>query len=330
MVTNMKTILKTVLKILKIIWKVIKGIFLTYAVLFSVAFTITLILLALYVSRPFFEVKKLKTNNPEQSLYMETCRQHLRDSGEVDTLMHIFIPLDSIPPILIKAVIAAEDDGFYIHPGFDLSAIARAYEANRAKNRIKHGASTITQQMAKNFFVGGEKRFTRKYRELAYTILMESMLGKERILELYLNYAQWGKNIFGCEAASQYYYKKSSKNITLDEATRLAAVLAKPKRLNPHYTKSILLKKRLRVIGDNLYRRHIIDDSTYINVAETDSLIHIIKAKSEIDSTKSDSSQVIPSSENLSDKEPLSPLTVPGESKSINKNNGRRGKRVTF
>lgn len=321
--------MKILIKTLKIIWKVIKGIFLTYAVLFSLVFTTLLILSALYISRPFFEVKKLKTKNPDQTLYMATCKQILRDSGEVDTLMHIFIPLDSIPPILIKAVIAAEDDGFYIHPGFDIGAIAKAYEHNRAKNRIKHGASTITQQMAKNLFVGGKKQFNRKYLELIYSILMEKYLGKDRILELYLNYAQWGKNIFGCEAASQYYYKKSSKNLDLDQATRLAAVLAKPCKLNPHYTKSILLKKRLRVIGDNLYRRHIIDDSTYINVAETDSLIHIIKSKTEIDSAKLNTLQVNPSSDNLNNKEPLSPLTVP-EKKQIMNNKENRGKRVTF
>lgn len=321
--------MKIFLKILKITWIVIKSIFLTYAVLFSLALTTALILSALYVSKPFFEVKKLKVKNPEMSLYMASCKQNLLDSGEVDTLMHIFTPLDSIPPILIKAVIAAEDDGFYVHPGFDLAAIARAYEANRAKNRLKHGASTLTQQMAKNFFVGGEKRFSRKYHELAYTILMESLLGKERILELYLNYAQWGKNIFGCEAASHYYYRKSCKNINLDEATRLAAVLVKPSRLNPHYTKSILLKKRLRVIGDNLYRRHIIDDSAYIKVAETDSLIHIIKAKSEIDSAKLDTSQVNPSSGILEDKKPLSPLNTP-EKKQKRDNTEKRGRRVTF
>jgi len=326
---SMKMFWKVFWKTVKIIWKVIKGIFLTYAVLFSLALTTGLILLALYISKPFFEVKKLKTENPKETLYMSTCKQMLRDSGDVDTLMHLFVPLDSISPILVKAVIAAEDDGFYIHPGFDLAAIVQAYEANRAKNRIKHGASTITQQMAKNLFVGGEKRFSRKYRELAYTILMESMLGKERILELYLNYAQWGKNIFGCEAASQYYYKKSCKKINLDEATRLAAVLAKPYTLNPHYTKSVLLKKRLRVIGDNLYRRHIIDDSTYITVAETDSLIHIIKSKSAADSAKFDTSQVNPSSGNLSGKEPLSPLTAP-EEKQIRNKAEKRGRRVTF
>lgn len=321
--------MKPLFKTLKIIWRIVSGIFLAYAVLFSLALTILLILLALYISKPIFEVKKLKTKNPEQTLYMATCRQSLRDSGEVDTLMQIFVPLDSIPPILIKAVIAAEDDGFYIHPGFDIGAIAKAYELNRAKNKLKHGASTITQQMAKNLFVGGEKRFSRKYHELAYTILMESILGKDRILELYLNYAQWGKNIFGCEAASQYYYKKSCINLDLDQATRLAAVLAKPKKLNPHYTKSILLKKRLRVIGDNLYRRHIIDDSTYINVAETDSLIHVIKSKSEIEAVKLDTAQGNPSIESFNNEESAPSLTGTDKKESMDKKDDLK-KRLNF
>ena len=327
---NIEGYMKLVIKTIKIIWKIVKGVFLAYAVLFSVVFTTLLILLALYISRPILAVKKLKIENPEQTLFMSTYKQTLRDSGEVDTLRHIFVPLDSISPILIKAVIAAEDDGFYIHPGFDINAIAKAYEHNREKNKLTHGASTLTQQMAKNLFVGGEKKFSRKYHELFYTILMESILGKERILELYLNYAQWGKNIFGCEAASLNYYNKSCKNINLDQAIRLAAVLAKPCTLNPHYTKSILLKKRLRVIGDNLYRRHIIDDTTYIKVAETDSLIHIIKSKSGIGTVKLDTLQVNPSSENYNNREPLSPLTVPEKIQPLNKNKENRGKRVTF
>jgi monofunctional biosynthetic peptidoglycan transglycosylase len=317
--------MKMFIKILQIIWIIIKTVFVTYAVLFSLVVSTALVVLALYISKPYLAVKKLKTANPELTLYMEKCKQILQKANEPDSLMHIFIPMDSIPPILVKAVIAAEDDGFYIHPGFDLAAIVMAYEHNRAKNRIQHGASTITQQMAKNLFVGGEKEFSRKYLELAYTVLMESILGKERILELYLNYAQWGKNIFGCEAASQYYYKKSCRNLDLAQATRLAAVLAKPNSLNPHYTKSILLKKRLRVIGDNLYRRHLIDDSTYITVAETDSLIHIINPQNTTDSTGFESS----SADELHNRTPpLSPLTVPGKNQPLDRR--KAGKRLTF
>jgi len=271
--------LKIVLKILRITGKIIAGIFLTYAVIFAIAGTTAIIVACRYISKPVLEVKKLKDENPVETRYMTKCREMLKDSTGSDSLLHAFVPLDSISPVLVKAVIAAEDDGFYIHPGFDLVAILNAYEYNRTKNRLKHGASTITQQMAKNLFVGGDKTFTRKYQELAYTILMETILGKERILELYMNYAQWGKNIFGCEAAAQYYFGKSCTKLTVDQAARLAAVLAKPNRLNPHYTKSILLNKRLRVIGDNLYRRHIINDSLYIHIAGTDSLIHVLNAK---------------------------------------------------
>lgn len=194
-------------------------------------------------------------------------------------MKQIFFPLDSIPQTLIKAVLAAEDDGFYMHPGFDLVAILHAYEYNKSKNKFKRGASTITQQMAKNIFTGGEKSFSRKYNELAYTVLMEAILGKDRILELYLNYAQWGKNIFGCEAASHYYYKKSCKDLTITQCSRLAAVLAKPARLNPHSTKSILLQKRLKVIGNNLYYKKIIDDTTYVGLTGSDSLVVLKQIK---------------------------------------------------
>ncbi len=269
--------MKIFLKILLILWKTIKGIFLTYAVLFSVAGTILIIYLVIFVTRPIKEVKNLQTTNPTETLYMTKYRQRLRDADKPDTLSHIFVSLDSISPVLIKAVLAAEDDGFYTHPGFDPTAMLKAFEHNKSKNRIKRGASTITQQMAKNIFVGDKRNFERKYFELVYTILMEKYLGKKRILELYLNYAQWGKNTFGCEAASQIYYNKSCKFLSVDQSSRLAAVLAKPCRLNPHYMKSTYIQKRLRVIGDNLYRRHQINDSTYISMAKTDSLIKLKK-----------------------------------------------------
>ncbi len=283
-------IIEITLKTLKIIWNIIKAIFLTYAVLFSIICTVLGIYIGLSIAKPIIEVKKLRTMNPVKTLYMSNYLNTLQNKDKEATLEHVFVPLDSISLFLIKSVLAAEDDGFYTHPGFDLAAILRAFEHNMGKNRLSHGASTITQQMAKNIFVGGEKSFTRKYRELAYTILMESILGKDRILELYLNYAQWGKNIFGCEAAAQHYYKKSAKNLSINQATRLAAILAKPCKLNPHYQKSIFIKKRLRVIGDNLYRRHIINDSTYIDLAGTDSLIFVLKKKSQTDSVKFDTS----------------------------------------
>ncbi len=284
------------MKIIKLFWKLIKGIFITYAVLFSIICTTLIIYLGISISKPFFEVKKLKTINPKETLYMSKYKMKIQKENDTLEIIQRFIPIDSIAPSLIKAVLSVEDDGFYTHPGVDIAAILRALDHNKKKNRFSHGASTISQQMAKNLFVGTEKSFKRKYHELAYTILMESILGKARILELYLNYAQWGKYIFGCEAAAQHYYKKSCKHLSFYESSRLAAILAKPEKLNPHYKKSKFINKRLRVIGNNLYRRKQIGDSTYISLTGSDSLI-VQKKDTLKDSLKADSSKALPQHE---------------------------------
>ncbi|MDR0331279.1 MAG: monofunctional biosynthetic peptidoglycan transglycosylase [Chitinispirillales bacterium] len=255
------------------IWIAIKTIFLVYAVAFTVAATYLLVKGYYYfdeaVMKPLNEVKALKENNPEESAYMTQYRKELRDKGESDTLIRKFVPLDSIPKNLINTVLAVEDDGFYMHPGFSLDAIVEAIEYNKSVNANKRGASTITQQLAKNMFLTPEKSFERKVKELGYTLLMEKYLGKDRILELYLNYAQWGKNIFGCEAATNFYYKKSCKDLTLIESARMAACLAMPTKLTPHYTKSLYMGKRITIIANNMYIRNKLDDAGYMVLTGT-------------------------------------------------------------
>jgi monofunctional biosynthetic peptidoglycan transglycosylase len=260
---------------LKLVWSVIKAIFLGYAVVFAVASTVVLWVAASAILTPILKVKRLRDNNPKETIYMHKQRELLAARNLPDTLSQVFVPLDSISPALVKAVLAAEDDGFYTHPGFDISAIARAAEHNSKSNGRRRGASTITQQMAKNLFVGGEKSFNRKYRELAYAVLMEYFLGKDRILELYMNYAQWGKNIFGCEAASRAYFDRPCSELSFEQAARMAAVLAKPQRLSPHFTASVLLQKRMTVIANNLYRRRSIDTTTWAGLGGSDSLLEI-------------------------------------------------------
>lgn len=252
----------------RLLWRVTKSIFVTYAVVFSVGLTIVLVVAAVKVTAPIRRVKHLRDHNPRATIYM---KQYLRQADEHDSLLHTFVSLDSISPHLIKAVLAAEDHGFYTHPGVDLNAILRAFEHNRQHNEIRHGASTISQQMAKNLFLGPQRTFDRKYRELIYTFLMERYLGKDRILELYLNYAQWGDSIFGCEAAARHYYRKSCRDLSLTQSCRLAAVLASPERLSPHYTESSFLQKRLTVIANNLGLQRSINDSTRAALGGTDS-----------------------------------------------------------
>lgn len=207
----MRPILNHVLTVLRICFYCIIGLLITYAVLFSLVGTIALYKAYNFAATPLRETQLLKTTNPHYTAYMRRyLAEARRDSTGSDTLYQTFIPLDSIAENLKSAVLAAEDDGFYTHPGIAIESILAAAEYNRTHGKLKRGASTITQQLAKNLFLDGERSFERKIKEVVYTLLMEHYLGKDRILELYLNYAEWGKNIFGCEAASQFYFKKSS------------------------------------------------------------------------------------------------------------------------
>lgn len=253
-------------KIILVILKIIIGLLLTYAILFSIAGTYALLKAYKYITAPINEVKLLKGRNPDKTAYMEQYSLELKQKGKSDTLVQTFVSLDSISPYLQEAVLAAEDDGFYIHPGFDLEAMISANEYNLRCKKIKRGGSTISQQTAKNLFLTNDRNFERKYKELAYTLLMEKFLGKKRILELYLNYAQWGSNLFGCEAASQFYFKKPCSRLNRFESIRLAAILSSPARLNPLNSKSTILTQRVQVIANNLYSHHQINDSGYQSI----------------------------------------------------------------
>jgi monofunctional biosynthetic peptidoglycan transglycosylase len=254
------------LRILKILFLIIVSLLITYAIVFSIAGTVAIYVSYQYIAAPFRQVKALKKDNPKESAYMISYRETLKRDSLPDTLYQQFIPLDSISKNLRNAVIAAEDDGFYTHPGFDIEAILSAYEYNKSKGKVKRGASTITQQLAKNLFLTGERSFERKFKELIYTVLMERYLGKDRILELYLNYAQWGKNIFGCEAASKHFFKKSSANLNRVESARLASVLAMPSKVSPNNIQSSFISRRMAVIANNLYIRGVIDDTGYFDL----------------------------------------------------------------
>jgi monofunctional glycosyltransferase len=139
---------------------------------------------------------------------------------------------DAIAPPLRRAVLAAEDDRFYLHFGFDLEEIQNALERARAGRRLR-GASTITQQVAKNLFLWEGRSFVRKGYEAYLTLVLEVCLPKDRILDLYLNLAEWGDGVFGAEMAARTHFRKSAKALTAEESARLAAVLPSPSRWSP-------------------------------------------------------------------------------------------------
>jgi monofunctional biosynthetic peptidoglycan transglycosylase len=167
--------------------------------------------------------------DPSTTSFMARELERLREQDPKAALTQRWVPYERISPHLKRAVIAAEDANFADHDGVDWDAIERAYEKNLTRGRIVRGGSTITMQLAKNLFLSGERSYLRKAQELAITFMIESAMDKRRILELYLNVAEWGVGIFGCEAAAQRYYKIGSAQLGPEQSARLAAMLPRPR-----------------------------------------------------------------------------------------------------
>ncbi len=160
-------------------------------------------------------------------LYREYVCDH--DVKPVD-----FVPLKEIPDDFVKMVISTEDYKFYEHPGIDIEAIKRAYIINLKVGYRMFGGSTITQQISRTLFLLPKKLLVRKYMEVLIALQMDAMLSKERILELYLNYAEWGKGVFGLSRAAEHYYGKTVDTMNVDQSTRLIAILANPIDYSPY------------------------------------------------------------------------------------------------
>ncbi len=142
------------------------------------------------------------------------------------------VSLKNLPPWVPRLFIFLEDRRFYNHPGIDLNAIKTAYERNRALGRAAFGGSTITQQLARTLFLTPHKNYFRKYMEVLIALEMDALVPKQRIMELYLNFIEWGPGIFGIGKAAEVYYRKSAERLTVDQYCRLAAVLPNPLSYN--------------------------------------------------------------------------------------------------
>lgn len=146
-------------------------------------------------------------------------------------LHHTWVDGEQIAGVLKRAVVASEDDEFFAHRGFNWEAIKRAARVNWKRRRIVRGASTITQQLAKNLYLSRAKTPTRKLKEFLIALKLERELSKDRILELYCNFAEWGPGIFGCQAAAEHYFKTDCRRLSAGQAAFLASILPNPARL---------------------------------------------------------------------------------------------------
>lgn len=190
--------------------------------------------------------------NPESTAFQRSETYRVAVSTGSLKWRQQWVPYEKISDNLKRAVIASEDAGFVEHDGVDIEALEKAWDKNaRAEQRVQKsagraapagksqlvparapkivGGSTITQQLAKNLFLSGERTLLRKGQELVLTFMLEALLGKERILEVYLNSVEWGEGVFGAEAAAQHYYRKPAANLSAFEAARLAVMLPRPK-----------------------------------------------------------------------------------------------------
>lgn len=175
----------------------------------------------------------LDTENPTSTSFMEYRQKQWEEDGTRVKVRWIWKSLSRISPNLQRAVVAAEDDIFWEHHGFALSGIRLALTKNFEHGSLYAGGSTITQQLAKNLYLSPEKSITRKLQEAVLTCRLEMNLSKERILELYLNVAEWGKGVYGAEAAARRYYGVSAANLSKSQAAALAAMLPSPLRRSP-------------------------------------------------------------------------------------------------
>src|SRR5688500_15042923 len=161
---------------------------------------------------------------------MDRRLEALREKRPSARLRHQWVPYNRISEHLKRAVVAAEDARFLDHEGFDWDAIQKAMQKNEQRGKVVAGASTITQQLAKNLFLSGSRSWLRKGQEAAITWMMERTLSKRRILELYLNVAEWGEGIFGAEAAARHHFGVPAAALTPEQAAWLAALLPSPNR----------------------------------------------------------------------------------------------------
>jgi monofunctional glycosyltransferase len=204
--------------------------------------SITLILFLTYfivdTGRYFIypNVAYLKKNRPPKTAFMKYREKIWQEKGIKRKITNIWVPLSKVSPYVMKAVIIAEDDKFWSHEGFDFEAMQKALEKDIKKKKFKAGGSTISQQLAKNLYLSPAKNPVRKIKEAILTWRLERQLSKRRIMELYLNVAEWGDGIFGIEAAARKHYGKSAVALTAREAAVLAAVIPNPRRYKPNGT----------------------------------------------------------------------------------------------
>lgn len=214
------------------------------------------IFIGMYIAAP--NGSEFIRKNPQTTALIRQRTAEYRKAGKKVTVQWKWVPISKISSNIIHAVILAEDSRFYEHIGFDVEAIKYALEKNMKRKKYAVGGSTITQQLAKNLYLSTKKSIPRKAQELIIAFKMDRCLSKRRILEIYLNVIEFGRGIYGVEAASQHYFGKSAANLSIGEASRLISIMPSPRRHSP-YDGSRFTERRRKRLLNWLYKTGHID-----------------------------------------------------------------------
>jgi monofunctional biosynthetic peptidoglycan transglycosylase len=199
---------------------------------------------------------------PFPTALMRAREREAREHGLPYRIDCRYVGYDRISPLLRRAVLVAEDDAFFHHGGLDWNEIGASARRNLERRRIVRGASTITQQLARNLYLGEERTFARKLKEVALALRLERALSKRRILELYLNLIEWGDGVFGAEAAAARYFGRTAATLDARQALLLAAVIINPHRFSP-LAPSPRIERRVRILASRMQRRGQLSDAEY-------------------------------------------------------------------
>ena len=208
------------------------------------------------------DVKSLARQAPARTALM---RQRIAEAAKAHRPFAIdqrWVPYDRISPLLRRSVLVAEDDAFFSHDGLDWNEIKASAQRNVKAGHVVRGGSTITQQLARNLYLGNERSLTRKFKEVLLALRLERALEKRRIFELYLNEIEWGDGIFGAEAAAQRWFGVSAADLDPRQSALLAAIIINPRQYSPTLP-SRRIDRRVRLIASRLHRRGALDDDQY-------------------------------------------------------------------
>ena len=182
-------------------------------------------------------------HNPGSTSFMRQQLSELKKANPDAQLKFEWVDYERISGNLKRAIIASEDANFSGHEGIDWDALQKAYEKNNKRGRVVAGGSTITQQLAKNLFLSGERSYLRKGQEVVIAYMIEYWMDKERIFEIYLNVVEWGNGVFGAQAAARYYYGAPAANLSASQAARLAVMLPSPRFYDQHRQSTYLTRR---------------------------------------------------------------------------------------